>query len=195
MGVAVGNFLGSERQVVRGRFDRERQPLVDRPVDHREGFGRREMLNMHPTFVASAKPDHQGHRVEAMFIDSGFGAPYVERLQAMGFRKVHEVRFGGASLDEHQANMRAYMWGRCKEWLSNGAIDPDDHRLETDLTAPGYHINKKDQIVIESKEQMAKRGVASPDDGDALALTFAAPVFRGKKKARAVSVPAKFQWA
>jgi hypothetical protein len=30
--------------------------------------------------------------------------------------------------------------------------------------------------VIESKDDMKKRGVASPDDADALALTFAAPV-------------------
>jgi phage terminase large subunit len=30
--------------------------------------------------------------------------------------------------------------------------------------------------VLESKESMGKRGVASPDDADALALTFAMPV-------------------
>jgi len=30
--------------------------------------------------------------------------------------------------------------------------------------------------VLEAKEQMKKRGLASPDDGDALALTFAMPV-------------------
>jgi hypothetical protein len=34
------------------------------------------------------------------------------------------------------------------------------------------------QIKIESKESMKKRGLASPDDGDALALTFAEPVSR-----------------
>jgi hypothetical protein len=31
-------------------------------------------------------------------------------------------------------------------------------------------------VVLESKEQMKARGLDSPDDGDALALTFAAPV-------------------
>jgi hypothetical protein len=31
-------------------------------------------------------------------------------------------------------------------------------------------------VVLESKESLKKRGVASPDDADALCLTFAAPV-------------------
>ncbi len=137
--------------------------------------------------------EYDGQRVVAMFVDSAFGAPYVERLQAMGFKQVHEVRFGAASLDEHQANMRAYMWSKCKEWLGRGAIDPKDERLETDLNAPGYHINKKDQLVIEAKEQMAKRGVASPDDADGLVLTFAAPIAI-RKKHRAMPVAREYRW-
>ena len=138
--------------------------------------------------------EYDGRRVEAMFVDSAFGAPYVERLHAMGFRQVHEVRFGAESLDVHQANMRAYMWSRCKEWLAHGAIDDKDERLETDLTAPGYHINKKDQLVIESKEQMAKRGVASPDDADALVLTFAAQVQPRRRKQSAPAETAAWAW-
>jgi hypothetical protein len=34
--------------------------------------------------------------------------------------------------------------------------------------------------VLESKADMQKRGQASPDDGDALALTFAHPVAPGE---------------
>ena len=45
-----------------------------------------------------------------------------------------------------------------------------------DLAGPGYHINRSDLLVLESKTDMQKRGQASPDDGDALALTFARPV-------------------
>ena len=86
------------------------------------------------------------------------------------------------------------MWSRCKEWLAHGAIDDKDERLETDLTAPGYHINKKDQLVIESKEQMAKRGVASPDDADALVLTFAAQVQPRRRKQSAPAETAAWAW-
>jgi hypothetical protein len=134
-----------------------------------------------------------GVKVSAMFVDSAFGAPYVERLQAMGYRNVEEVRFGSDSLDVHQANRRAYMWNRMKEWLGGqGCIPERDDRLETDLTAPGYHINKQDKLVIESKEDMAKRGVDSPDDADALALTFASPV--GVPKRPVSSLPPSGDW-
>lgn len=123
-----------------------------------------------------------GKRVAMMFCDSAFGAPYVERLKSMGFANVLEVNFGGDSPDpKHQANFRAFMWLKTKEWLTLGAIDPADIRLEGDLSAPGFHLDRRDRLVLESKESMQKRAVASPDDGDALALTFAAPVVKAFK--------------
>jgi len=124
-----------------------------------------------------------GRKVSMMFVDSAFGAPYVERLKTMGHRNVEEVRFGAPALDDQFDNMRAYMWGRLKDWLLRGTLDPKDMILETDLTGPGYKMTRQDRIVLESKAEMAKRGVASPDDGDGLALTFAAPV-RTKKAAK-----------
>jgi hypothetical protein len=48
--------------------------------------------------------------------------------------------------------------------------------MAADLAGPGYHINRSNLLVLESKADMQKRGQASPDDGDALALTFAQPV-------------------
>jgi hypothetical protein len=60
-------------------------------------------------------------------------------------------------------------------WLEHGAID-DSPQLEIDLTDPQYHHNSQDELILESKEDMKKRGLDSPDSGDALALTFAQPV-------------------
>ena len=122
--------------------------------------------------------DEPERRVAMMFIDSAFGAPIVERLQMLGYGdRVAEINFGGKAPDEqHFSNMRAYMWTQAKEWLPKGAIDPNDEQLEVDLTGPGFHFNRTNQLVLESKAEMQKRGVASPDDGDALVLTFAQPV-------------------
>jgi hypothetical protein len=39
-----------------------------------------------------------------------------------------------------------------------------------------YSINARDQILLERKESIKARGLASTDDADALALTFAHPV-------------------
>ena len=94
----------------------------------------------------------------------------------MGYRNVIEVSFGSSPPDNrHFLNMRAWMWGKVKDWPAFGAIAKDE-LLETDLTGPGYHHDKSDRLVLESKEDMERRGLASPDDGDALALTFAAAV-------------------
>ncbi len=111
--------------------------------------------------------------IEAMFVDSAFGAPIVERLRLLGHKHVIEVNFGGESPDIHDANMRAFMWRKGKEWLAYGAIPLKDQKLADDFEGPGFHLNNKDRLVIESKKSMQERGIASPDDGDAHVLTFA----------------------
>jgi len=137
---------------------------------------------------------HGGRRITAMFIDSAFGAAVAERLTSMGFRNVFEVNFGADSPDIHDANHRAYMWRRVKEWLPTGAIPKHDARLETDLCGPGYHVNRRNQLVLEPKESMIKRGLASPDDGDALALTFAQPVVAKKVQGSSIALPQTWNW-
>lgn len=73
------------------------------------------------------------------------------------------------------ANMRAKMWGGAKDWLKSGCL-PDDAALKADLTGVRYGYNAQNAIQLEKKDDMRTRGLASPDDGDALALTFAMPV-------------------
>jgi hypothetical protein len=117
-----------------------------------------------------------GRKVAAMFIDRAFGSAIYERLRAAGFSNVFEVDFGQTQPpDRAKLNMRAYMWDCMKDWLLKAAIH-DDEKLLLDLSGPGYRRNRSNKLVLESKEDMLKRGFASPDDGDALALTFAQKV-------------------
>lgn len=119
---------------------------------------------------------YDGRKVHTLFVDgTGIGGPIVDRLRQLGHRNVVEVQFGAEAPDPKYANMRAYMWGKLRDWLARGAIDRDP-RLEMDLTAPGYTHDKRDRVVLESKEHLKDRGIDSPDDGDALALTCALPV-------------------
>lgn len=113
-------------------------------------------------------------RVSMMFVDgTGIGGPIVDRLKELGHKNVVEIQFGGRCPDDkHYANMRSWMWSRMKDWLPHGAI-PKDSDLEADLTGPGWKPDKQDRVVLESKEDMKKRGLSSPDFADALALTFA----------------------
>lgn len=124
-------------------------------------------------------------RVNQLFVDiGGVGAGVYDRLQQLGIPCIG-IQFGAASdrisysgAMPSYANKRAEMWGNCREWLPSGAID-DDPELIADLVGPQYdHVVRdgRDAIMLERKKDMEKRGLASPDDGDALALTFAYPV-------------------
>jgi len=134
---------------------------------------------------------HPDKFVDAMFIDSAFGAAIAERLKSLKYDNVHEISFGGKSPDERFGNMRAFMWGKqMKDWLSKGGIDPEDKNLVRQLSAPGFHlkVGGDGALIVESKADMAKRGIPSPDDGDALALTFARAVAK-KERAQVVEHP------
>ncbi len=112
-------------------------------------------------------------KVNVMFGDQAYGAVVVERLRAMGFTNCFDINFGATDCPgDRWANMRAYMWDQMREWLRLGAL-VDDEKYEQQLIAPGGGPNLRGKLLLESKADMAKRGVASPDDADGLALTFA----------------------
>lgn len=61
---------------------------------------------------------------------------------------------------------------------------PDDNALAAELSLPRYTHTESGKIQIESKRQMATRGIASPDHFDALILSFAPrPARRGSRRA------------
>lgn len=137
--------------------------------------------------------DFGGRKVHTLFVDAtggSIGGPIADRLRQLGYRNVVDVQFGGESPDPKIANMRAYMWSKLRDSLRAGLAIDDSPALEMDLTGPGYFHDKQDRLLLESKEQMKKRGLDSPDDGDALALTFAQPVRTVQKPVyRAPRVP------
>jgi hypothetical protein len=121
------------------------------------------------------------HKPDAFFFDgTGVGGPVGDRIKQLGY-DTFEVQFGSQSPDPRYANMRAYMWGKMKEWLERGGAIDECSVLETDLTSVEYAHNKRDQLILESKEHMKARGLASPDDGDALAMSFSYPVAKRER--------------
>lgn len=118
------------------------------------------------------------YKPDCVNIDAGNGTGVIDRLRELGYR-VHEIWFGSASSQPEWANRRTEMWAAMREWLAGGCIDASP-QLFADLTAPEYDYfgKAKDQVMLESKEHLKDRGFASPDDGDALALTFATRVAR-----------------
>lgn len=116
------------------------------------------------------------HKPDAIFADgTGVGGPVIDRLRQLGYNVI-EVQFGGAPPDARCADMATYMWLRMREWLRAGGAIDDSPILEKDLTNREYCHNKRDQLKLEAKDDLKKRLLPSPDDGDALGLTFAYPV-------------------
>jgi hypothetical protein len=136
-----------------------------------------------------------GRVLAALFVDSAFGAPIVVRLQSMGYKNVYEVNFGGASPDPHYLNMRAYMWGKAKEWLLLGGLPKEDEKLADQLALPGYHTNQSGKLVIESKADIQARGEQSPDDADSFVMTWAMAIAPQKKPAAPRSRGAHSAWS
>lgn len=83
-------------------------------------------------------------------------------------------------------NRRAEMWMRSKDWLDDpgGADIPDLDSLQADACGPGYSYDVNQRLQLESKEHMRARGVRSPDEWDAIVLTFAEPVFERVERIR-----------
>jgi hypothetical protein len=75
------------------------------------------------------------------------------------------------------ANRRAEMWSNLKKALESdaGLSLPDSDALQADLVSVGYKFDSSGRLVLESKQDMRRRGVPSPDDGDACALCFSEP--------------------
>jgi hypothetical protein len=178
---------GKAWNVIRFRrgLDGRARPPIRIPGDHDPD--RSQRVGICAELLRDQRPET---RLAALFVDSAYGAAIVVRLRALGFEHVYEVNFGGASPDAHQLNMRAYMWAKTKEWLLLGSL-PDEDALCEQLCLPGYHLNQSGKLVIESKADIQARGETSPDDADALCLTFAQPVAiqtgKGQKPYRPVS--------
>ena len=114
---------------------------------------------------------------QQVFVDGvGVGGGVVDRLRQQGYRVVDVSAGTRAMQADRYANLRAEMWGRMREWLRTRGRIPNDQRLIDDLVSPLYSYDASNRVQLEKKADMKKRGLPSPDSGDALALTFAFPV-------------------
>ena len=116
---------------------------------------------------------------------SGMGVGIHDRLREQGYSDVVQgVNFGGRPVDPGvpdetgrfgggPANRRAEIWMTLRSALEDRMSLPDNDGLQADLTSVGYKFDSAGRVVLESKQDMRRRGAPSPDEGDAIALCFA----------------------
>lgn len=117
------------------------------------------------------------HPNARLFIDVvGVGAGVFDRLKEQpGIRsRVYGVNSAAKPRDEAEfLNIRIESWVNVREWLRDAVLEK--HEGWYQLANPKYKLTSNGKMQLEGKEDMKKRGVASPDVADALALTLSRP--------------------
>lgn len=154
-----------------GRDARSIKPIVLNGKDNHE------IADAVVAFIEKYDPD-------AIAVDGGMGTGVIDELKRRRV-KVFEVWFGTAAEDAagEFATRGSELWGKLRDWLPGGCIDASE-TLFRDLTSRTwkFHGREDGKKILRSKKEMAKDGIPSPDDGDALALTFAPQVPRRTKR-------------
>ena len=123
----------------------------------------------------------QKYKPDAICIDFGMGTGVIDilkRKRTVG--SVHEVKFGDSphgGKDNEWGNHAIELWAKLRDWLPGGMIEKDDGAkgsLSQQITDRGWKWSGREEgkKILEPKEDLRSRGVASPDDADALACTF-----------------------
>lgn len=125
-------------------------------------------------FIEANKASSGEHVVMQVDAD-GLGAGVYDRMVELN-HEVCEFRGGMAAIDSDRfLNRRAECYWMLRERFERGEmdIDPDDDLLASQLGSIKWALTSRGQIKIESKDDMRKRGMPSPDRADALMMTEA----------------------
>ena len=123
--------------------------------------------------------DYQPKRI---FMDiGGQGAGVFDILKDRGYGEIiRGIYFGEKAINEERYfNRRAEMWDSVQSWLmSQPQVQlPKDEALFDELTGINKKYDRRGRLQLEEKEEIKKRLGRSPDKADALALTFAEPIY------------------
>jgi hypothetical protein len=175
---------GSDDTVVRFRRGLDARSIP--PIKIRGEFTRNPAV-VRERLADVLRSKFDGQPVAMMFLDnSGVGGnagAILAGLLNLGLKNVMGINFGDQAIhDQFYTLRRDEMWGEMKNWLREGGAIDQDNDLAADLQKPILMKDIKQRIKLEPKEDMKRRlskmglDSSSPDDGDALALTFALPV-------------------
>lgn len=113
------------------------------------------------------------NQVPAVIDVIGVGAGVFDRLAEQGCPVIAFNASNKAMEPRKYKNLRAEQWWRLREKFENGEVDldPEDEELAAELMTLKWWINSSGQIQLESKEDMKKRGLPSPDHADAVMMS------------------------
>lgn len=147
-------------------------------------------------------PEYKG-LIYANIDDTGLGGGVTDRLREIkreqklyrlviipinAAEKIETDSKEGKEAAEHYNNLTTHMWAVLRELLENKQIElENDDDTFAQLSIRKYFMASNGKIELESKKEMKKRGVSSPDRADAAALS----TYLGKVKKYMGSAPNK----
>lgn len=113
-------------------------------------------------------------QAENIFIDvTGVGKGLYDRLREEGLRVTGVKNGAAAENKDDYYNVRAECYWKAAEDIKSGKLKLVKGAKWDDLLAIKYKIQSGKKIQLMPKETMLRKGIASPDTSDALALTYA----------------------
>lgn len=102
----------------------------------------------------------------------GVGAGVYDRCSELGYNVVPFQSSEAAFNKKKFKNRRAEQYWKLRDMFSRGLVDIDeeDDELASQLGSIKWKIDSQGRIQIESKEDMKKRGLPSPDRADAMMM-------------------------
>lgn len=147
-------------------------------------------------------PEYNG-RIYVNIDDTGLGGGVTDRLKEVkreqklhrlfvipinAAEKIDSDTKEGKEAAEHYNNLTTHMWAVLRELLENRQIEiEDDADTFAQLSIRKYFMASNGKLELESKKEMKKRGVDSPDRADAAALS----TYLGKVKKYTGSAPGR----
>lgn len=123
-------------------------------------------------------------RPEWICVDSiGIGSGVADRLRELGLPvlKVNVAELPAFGNQDKYLNLRAELYFKLRQWLEERNLSiPNNEKLIAQLLAINYDIvESTGKYKIESKKDMRKRGLESPDELDSVVLTLAVEAATG----------------
>lgn len=121
------------------------------------------------------------HHMPVVVDGVGVGAGVVDKLRRRGFRAVIDFNGGTKPLTRGRrykyVNRRSEVFWALREGMEDGTVDldPADKELAAQLGRIKFEILTGDYIRVETKQEMRKRGVKSPDRADAASMAYVVP--------------------
>ncbi|MEH2960088.1 terminase B [Candidatus Merdisoma sp. JLR.KK006] len=145
-------------------------------------------------------PDYKG-RIYVNIDDTGLGGGVTDRLREVkreqnlhrlyvipinAAERIETDTKAGKDAAEHYNNLTTHIWATLKELLEKKQVEiEDDSETIAQLSTRKYFMASNGKLELESKKEMKKRNVSSPDRGDAIALS----TYLGKIKRYTGSAP------